>query len=69
MHVVRWEVYGVDGGSRVAFRTCIDDSDVDAAAATGADRHDRFERLLRMLDVEPAGTAPDDLDVVVLADQ
>ena len=66
---VRWEVDGVDGGSRVAFTMWIDDSDVDAAAVTGADRHDRFERLVRMLDADPAGAAPDDLDVVALADQ
>ena len=50
IETVRWEVSAADDGTRLAVTTWIDGDDVEVAAATDADRHARFERLIWLLD-------------------
>jgi hypothetical protein len=65
---VRWEVDEDAVGTRLAFTTWIDGTDVQAAAATGAEAHAHFDGLVRMIDpAHAAGTVGDaDVDISML---
>jgi hypothetical protein len=68
---VRWEVDEDAVGTRLAFTTWIDGTDVQAAAATGAEIHAHFDRLVRMIDADQGASASSDVgvDVRVLTDR
>jgi hypothetical protein len=68
-NTVRWDVDKDAVGTRLAFTTWIDDTDVEAAASTGAENHARFERFVRMIEPGQGAGAVGDVDVGVLTDR